>query len=380
MEWYDIAIIGAGPAGSSAALALKDSKANILVCDKDQFPRPKICGDGLCDRSINVLRALSDEYYQEFISEFNPLPVKKTSLVYKGKHHILSFKNFGYTCKREEFDAFLYTRIQRDCPHITLQNTEIRDVETIPNGIRLTDSQGNTYNTHMLIVANGAKSHIAAKLQNKAWKKEENGVAVRAYYENVADLTPDTIELHYAKKYFPGYFWVFPIGENMANVGFGYHMKDSSIQQESIQNIFHEWIQNDPHLRARFSEARMVSSLQGGLIPYNKNDFSSTGDSYIITGDAASLIDPISGGGIGSAMLSGYLAAKTAQDGFEAKNYSYEITKQYEQLLTNRIEKEIRVRNKLQNTISNQPWLLDVLAFAAKSSRLLQKISAWYLR
>src|SRR5690606_11000411 len=96
------------------------------------------------------------------------------------------------------------------------------------------------------------------------------------------------------------------------NVGFGYHLKDEKKYEDSIQDIFTTWIQNDPKLRERFKNATQISKMQGGLIPYNSNDFSCAGNNYMITGDAASLIDPISGGGIGSAMYSGYAAAQTA--------------------------------------------------------------------
>src|SRR5690606_19953283 len=125
---YDIAIIGAGPSGSTAALALQHANVRVALFEKDEFPRQKICGDGLCDRSINTLRAISETYYNEFIETFSPLPIQKTDLVYKGTHHTLNFKNFGYTCKREDFDAFLFSRIQRDCSNCTIyQNTQIAE-------------------------------------------------------------------------------------------------------------------------------------------------------------------------------------------------------------------------------------------------------------
>ena len=379
-DWFDIAIIGSGPAGSSAALALKNSKARIALFDKNTFPREKICGDGLCDRSINVLRTIDENYFNEFIQELTPLPIHKTDLVYKGRHHTLSFKNFGYTCKRSDFDAFLHNKVTRDCTHIHIcNNTPIVSAQKQNNGIILHDKQGNTYKAKMVIVANGAKSTIAQSLHKSLWNKSENGVAVRAYFENVADLSLNTIELHYKKEFFPGYFWVFPMPNNIANVGFGCNITNKNLQEEAIKDIFHAWILKDPILKKRFTHAHMCSSLKGGLIPYNTNNFACAGDSYMITGDAASLIDPISGGGIGSAMLSGYFAAQVAEKSFTTQTYSYELTQEYESLLQNRISKEIKTRNTIQKGISKFPFGLDVLAAMAKQSNVLQKVSNWYL-
>lgn len=235
---YDIAIIGAGPSGSTAALALQHANVRVAFFEKDEFPRPKICGDGLCDRSINTLRAISESYYTEFIETFSPIPIQKTDLVYKGTHHTLNFKNFGYTCKREDFDSFLFSRVQRDCSNCTIyQNTPIADVQQNENGITILTKNNVTFFANLVIVANGAKSHIASALTNKPWIKEKNGIAIRAYYSEVKDVKKDTIELHYSKKYFPGYLWIFPIQNNITNVGFGYHLKDEKKYDEDRKSV-----------------------------------------------------------------------------------------------------------------------------------------------
>ncbi|MFW5851384.1 MAG: NAD(P)/FAD-dependent oxidoreductase [Bacteroidota bacterium] len=382
MTNYDIIIIGAGPAGCSAALSLKDSDKRIALFDKETFPREKICGDGICDRSINTLRAISLDYYTEFMNHFTPHPIQKTSLVYKGRHHILNFKNFGYTCKRRDFDAFLFNLVKRDCTHIDIyENTTVSQIErTDKNTLTITAHNGESYTAHMIIIANGAKSKLAAELQNKPWGKSSNGVAVRAYFSGVQGVQDDMIELHYKKEFFPGYFWIFPIEKNICNVGFGYHLKQADKHLFSIQDIFHSWIETDPQLKKRFAHATMESKLQGGLIPYNSNNFDCAGDNYIITGDAASLIDPISGGGIGSAMYSGHIAAHTAETCIETQDYSYTTTQNYESQLKARIQQEIKTRHRLQKIISHMPYALDVCAALAKKQTLLDRISSWYLR
>jgi len=378
---YDIIIVGAGPAGCCSALSLQNSNLKIALLEKDEFPRHKICGDGVCDRSINTLRTISQKYYDEFMAMETPQAISKTDLVYKGKHHTLNFKNFGYTCSRYEFDNFLFNLVKRDCTNINIiENTQIAHSERSNSGVILTDSKGKTYEAPIVIIGNGAKSKIAEQLSGQAWDKSKNGVAIRAYYKGVTNMNEDTIELHYKKEYFPGYLWIFPLKNGEANVGFGYHLADADKHKNKIQDILEEWINTDSKLKERFKNATMISKMQGGLIPYNSNEFNCIGNNYMITGDAANLIDPISGGGIGSAMYSGHIAALQAEKCCASKNFTIDEIKNYEILLKKRVEKEMRTRFKLQKIISKNTWLLDIFAKLAASSSILNKISNWYLK
>lgn len=377
---FDIAIIGAGPAGSSAALTLRNSSCSVAVFDKAAFPRNKICGDGVCDRSINTLKAISPSYLEEFLSKQNSLCIHNTELVYKGRPYLIDFKSFGYACKRREFDDFLFSLVKRDCKNATIfENCEIRSVERVAEGIKLFSADGKEFFAKMVLVCNGASSKIARNLTGTKYDKSKMGVAVRAYYSGVKDLKLDTIELHYKKEYFPGYLWVFPMADGTANVGFGCHLSENSIGDADIRSVFENWISSDSVLKERFSEAQRVSELQGGLIPYNTNEFECFGDNFCVCGDAASLIDPISGGGIGSAMVSGYFAAQQAEKCIANNDCSKQATAEYSKLLRQRVEKEMRTRYTLQKTIAKHTWLLDVLAFFGKQAKILNRIKQWYL-
>ena len=164
-----------------------------------------------------------------------------------------------------------------------------------------------------------------------------------------------------------------------ANVGFGCKVPDNQEGGETLQHMFEQWIASDETLKARFSQAKQISLLQGGLVPYNTGNFSLYGDNFCVCGDAANLIDPISGGGIGSAMVSGRFAALVAEECVRTGNCSKQATEQYAKNLRQRVEKEMKTRGYLQRTISKHLWLLDVLAFVGKQSRIFSKIKNWYL-
>jgi len=379
MNPFDIAIIGAGPAGCAAALSLAQSNCRVALFEKETFPRPKICGDGVCDRSVNVLREISPRYYEEFMHIAEKQTMNSTTLVYKKNRFILNLNNFGYVCKREIFDNFLFSLVQRNAPNIDIfQQTPICCVQKTETGFLLYDKQGRNYETRLLIVANGAKSTIAQQLTGEKFSQKNNGVAIRAYYESVSDCNERSIELHYKKEYFPGYLWIFPMANGVCNVGFGTSIELLKKNKHTIQELMHQWIADDKELSKRFANARRISPLQGGLIPYNNNTFNCSGEGFMICGDAASLIDPISGGGIGSAMLSGRLAALQAIDCVQTQDFSARQTQLYKQALQKRIQRETKNRLRIQRAIIRFPFLLNVLSFVGKNQKIFNRIARWY--
>ncbi|MDR2963310.1 MAG: geranylgeranyl reductase family protein [Bacteroidales bacterium] len=379
MNSFDIAILGAGPAGCAAALSLAQTQCRAALFEKEQFPRPKICGDGVCDRSVNVLRAISPQYYNEFLHLAEKQAMHSTLLFYKNNRFELKLKHAGYTCKREMFDNFLFSLVLRNARNVEIfQNCAIQRVEEINGGFVLHNAHGEQFKTRLLIVANGAKSAIAQQLSGKKFSQTNSGVAIRAYYEGVSGCTPQSIELHYKKEFFPGYLWIFPMAHGECNVGFGTSIdivkNDSVPMQERLQ----QWISSDPNLAQRFANARRISPLQGGLVPYNHNSFHCSGEGFMLCGDAASLIDPISGGGIGNAMLSGRLAALQAIDCVKNNDFSAAKTKHYEQRLKKRLHREMKTRLRIQQSILRFPFLLSAVAVLAKSKAIFNRITRWY--
>lgn len=355
---FDIAIIGAGPAGCSAALTLRNSNCSVALFEKSTFPRNKICGDGVCDRSINTLKQINPEYFEEFLATQKALCIRNIEIGYKKRSYLVSVKSFGYNCKRIEFDNFLFNLVQRDAKNVSVfQNCGIRKVERTDDGLQLYANTGEVFSTKMLLVCNGASSMIARELTGLKPDTSNLGVAVRAYYSGVKDVKDDTIEMYFKKEFFPGYLWVFPMADDTANVGFGCLTKDLN---DDIRSIFEKWIADDDKLRQRFAEAKSVSPLVGGVIPYNVDKFDCFGDNFCVCGDAANLIDPVTGGGIGNAMASGYYAAQVAEKCVLNGNFSKTETEKYSKMLQKRIGRDTHTHFVLKKIIMKHRWLLPV--------------------
>ena len=332
IQYFDIAIIGAGPAGCSAALTLQKSQLKVALFEKKEFPIEKICGDGLDDRCINTLLAINPDYVDEFLATKKYYVIEDMRLYYKNKPCVINVKSVGYTCKRYDFDNFLFSLAKRDCQNLTIfQNTKICSVQNEIGAVLLEDMNQVRYQAKMVLVCTGASSFLARKLTGKPFEKEKLGFAARAYYKGVKDLQGNTVELHYKKEFFPGYLWIFPMADDTANVGVGWHLGQK--YNEKIQDVLTNWIQGDDVLRQRFADAEQVGLMQGGLVPYSTKQFDCYGDNYCICGDTADLIDPISGGGIGTSMVSGLFAAQVAEKAVTAGDCSANMTKEYSEKL-----------------------------------------------
>jgi flavin-dependent dehydrogenase len=140
-----------------------------------------------------------------------------------------------------------------------------------------------------------------------------------------------------------------------------------------IKNVFYEFIDNSPELKLKFKDAIQQSKLQGFGLPLGSKTGIISGNSFILTGDAASLIDPISGDGIGNAMLSGMLAAEQTMKCFKQNNYTDSFMKQYDNELMKILGPELKTHYKAQRILFKMPFLLD-LVFLASRNPVLRRI------
>ncbi len=370
---YDLIISGAGPAGCMAALALRESGLKVCLIDKATFPRDKVCGDAIPGRAVKALFSLHPEFEARF-NVFKPkLSTRKTALHYKNRDISFDWVGAAYTSARIDFDNFLFeltqefakTEIHTDC-HIT-------SVQKENEGFSLATKHGQTFTCKMLIGADGAHSVIAKQLATRTIDRLNHVGSVRAYYANIQGLDPNTTEVFFDKRYLPSYMWVFPLPGNTANVGFGM-LSDTIVKRKvNLKKVFYEFIEETPLLKHRLANATQTSALEGFGLPLGATDVTISGTRYLLTGDAASLIDPISGDGIGNAMLSGKLAAEQAIRCFESNDFSAEFIKEYDRLLFSRIGSELKTHYYARRILAGAPMLLDAV-FRAAGNPLLKKL------
>jgi menaquinone-9 beta-reductase len=370
---FDVVITGAGPAGTSCALALRGAGLKVLLLDKATFPRDKVCGDAIPGRAVKTLYRINREYEARFKQFAEKLETRKTSLYYKGKNIIFDWVGEAYTSTRLAFDNFLFDLASQDSGATILTDTEVKTANREAGGFLLGTRDGNTIKCKLLIGADGAHSPIARQLAGRVMDRNNHVGSVRAYYSDISGLDPHTTEVYFDEQFLPSYLWIFPLPENRANVGFGMLSSEIAKRKVDLKKLFYEFIAQSPELQTRLGNATQISALEGFGLPLGATDVAVSGEGFILTGDAASLIDPISGDGIGNAMLSGKLAAEQAIACFKANDFSAPFIRSYDIKLMKAIGGELKTHYYARRVLAGAPFLLDAV-FAAAQNRVLKRI------
>lgn len=382
----DVAIIGAGPAGCSASLFLSKEGIKHVIFDKAQFPRDKICGDGLSGKVVAQIKRLDLQLFKEMVAAADDfLPSWGVRFVAPGGAHIdIPFSNSkedasnppGFVAKRFAFDQFLVKHLDSSIAKVCL-NSEVINVDITDTGVSLQvrNEDGNfTCSAKMVISAEGDRSMIAKKFARYRLQPEFYFAGLRAYYQNVSDIHPHNfIELHFLTEALPGYFWIFPLPDNQVNVGIGMLSKDIRSKKINLRHLLRRIIDKNPTISSRFKNAVLIDDIKGWGLPLGSVKRKISGQRYLLIGDAGSLIDPFTGEGVGNAMVSGRYAAQAVREAFKTNNFSAEfLVQQYDAPLYQELWSELRLSRTIQRLVRFQ-WLFDFVINRVSSNKSLQR-------
>lgn len=358
----------------AASITLSKNSIEHTIIDKCSFPRDKICGDALSGKVIHEFK----KYFPEILDEFKQLKRKSGSLgvIFTspgGQYTEIPFRKDilpdddapGYVVSRYDFDHFLFSQINPK--YALFIESDIGDIIETENGLQIWNRQGDLITTASVIIASdGANSVVRRRLQKG--HESDTCAGLRQYWQNVEGLHPKGyIELHFLKEIQPGYFWIFPMAENKANIGIG--MLTDKIKQDNInlRNKFEEIIRNHPLISARFSHATPIENVKGWPLTLGTKRGEISGNRFLLAGDAASLIDPFTGEGIANAITSGRIAAETLVRLSESKDYSAENLKNYDRQVYNKIGQELAISHQLMKVSQIKPLFNFIVNRAEKN-------------
>lgn len=381
---YDVIIVGAGPAGSSCAYMLRQSGLKIALIDKAVFPRDKICGDALSTDVIKQLSWMDESLANDFgvLAEKHPANGLR---IYAPNGRVLemAYRNKsvqespGYVSTRKDFDHFLLTEVKKKAPRIdVLEGFEIREVRKEKEDILLVGNH-EQLRCKFIVGADGAHSVVSRYLTNYSAPKDHYCAGLRQYWENVSGFHPDGyIELHFVQDLLPGYFWIFPLPDNKANVGLGILSSEAAKRKVNLKEVLGKIIREKEGIKERFENAKALEEPKGFGLPIGSKKRDLSGDHFLLTGDAASLIDPFTGEGIANAIRSGRVAADHIQKAFETKQFDAAFNKQYDRKLYGMIWKELRVGRSLQMMLFYPRLFNFVVKKASKNPSVRKLITA----
>jgi geranylgeranyl reductase family protein len=381
---YEMIIVGAGPAGTTAALRARELGLNVLLVDKKKFPRDKVCGDGQSGKTVSYLKKLNLidalEASQPYLSDavlFSSPGGQNVNIDFK--QSAATSKTFGYVIPRFDFDHFLLEQAKAAGATV-LEETSFRkllrdEVTNQVGGIEVQSKSGETqtYHAPLVIGADGFGSKVAGAIDAANTDLKNTIVALRGYYKNVKDTTR-SIELHFIKEIKMGYFWIFPLGDGRANVGLGARKDILKKHKLNLNELLDKVIDSKP-FRQRFTQAEPEGDIKGWNLPIGNTWRKNYDDGVLLTGDAAGLVDPFTGEGIGNAMASGYLAANLAYKSSLANRYDKTYLQEYDIELRKLIQDELKTSSAMQSISAIQPLINLVVGKAAKNPELQALIS-----
>ena len=333
VRYADVVIVGAGPGGSTAAAHLAEAGRDVVVLEKDRFPREKVCGDGLTPRSVQQLVDLG--LHDEADGRVEGW-ARSTGLRVHGGGHVIElpwpeltdFPGHSLTCVRSTFDHTLAQHAVKRGARVQ-EGTEVTGPVWSPRrpdrvaGVRWTDEEGNEGEVRapVVLAADGASSRLSVALDLRRRDDRPMAVAVRTYYRS--DRRDDVwlssfLEMRHGDDLLPGYGWIFPMADGTVNVGAGLPDSSRHFRQVNYRRLLQRWVEGLPE-HWGLSEAVREGRIRSGPLPMGFSRKPHAHRGVLLIGDAGGHINPMNGEGIAYAMESAQLAAEVADRALETR-------------------------------------------------------------
>ena len=387
-----VIIIGAGPAGAGTSFFLTKERIAHVVIEKETFPRDKVCGDACSGKTALVINRANPEWLSEILQdEASFMPSWGIKFIApNGKGIDIPFspkrtketKAPGFTTPRLILDNFLFKKMESAYCTI-FEGAVVNSIGNNNGAVAVTIMQnGKEYQitAPVIVGADGDKSIVRKKYLPENISQKTYAIGLRAYYEGVSGMHTDNfIELHFLPEMLPGYLWIFPLPNGMANVGVGILSETVRDKKINLREQMLAAIKNNPQIAPRFANAKLAGKIQGWGLPLAMDRQPLSGDSFMLTGDAACLIDPFSGEGIGNALYSGMLAAAAIKEAVAAKDFSAGFLKKaYDNVVYKRLGEELKISATLQRLCKYPSLFNFVVNKAYKSPSLRNTISCMF--
>lgn len=367
----------------------KEKIEHILI-DAAQFPRDKTCGDGLDLKAIAVLNNIDKKIITEEIKSEGRINASYgfKIITTKGKQVIFDYQKSGTdlppygTSKRIDFDNLLIEKLDTNYTNF-LQSTKAKSILRVNNKWEITAQQNDQsikIICDLLVGADGDHSIVLKTVGERKIDRKHYSAGVRQYWKNVSDIhSSNLMEVYFPKKYPMSYFWIFPLKNGLSNVGYGMQSNVAAKSNYNITQIFNELIKEDENLKGRFINATPQESVKGWGIPFASLQRKCFGDGWLLVGDAASMISPTTGEGIGTGMTTGLIAAKFAASAVAQNKFDESVFKNYDREVYKRTKDDIKLY-KLSLLISPKfmGWAMNTFIHLPFFQKLFhKKVSQW---
>jgi menaquinone-9 beta-reductase len=330
----DVVVAGAGPGGAAAAAHLADRGYDVLLLEKDRFPRDKVCGDGLTPRVVGELLQLG--MVDEAHGRVDGWATQQGLRIHGGSTvmelpwpQLDDWPSWGATATRKVFDEAVARRAEAGGAQlvegITVTGPRWRDAsQSRAAGVTWRDEEGREGEVRapIVIAADGASGGLGKHLGVTRRSDRPMAVAARTYYRSsradddwissFLDLTDRGGDL------LSGYGWVFPLDDGTINVGLGLLSTSKDFQAVSYRKLLESWAGGMAD-EWETTEANRTDRIRSGPIPmgFNRTPLHQRG--VLLVGDSGGMVNPFNGEGISYAMEAARLAADVVDHAMTTK-------------------------------------------------------------
>ena len=355
-ERADLIVVGAGPGGSATAYYAARAGLEVLLLDRQGFPRDKTCGDGLMPHAAEEisLMGLGNWLDEPHHGKFSGFSVYTQTAFLRQKVPPTFHGPYGYVVPREETDARLVERARevgaefqggvRATGLLRTPAGNVTGVEAVSNGETLRSE------APLVVAADGVGGFAA-----EGMKTHQNAVARRQYFENVSGPNREDLHVFLTKdmnEHGAGYGWIFHFGDGRANVGAGVSTKTLSRTGRNLKDFFDRFLE-EPQLARWLEGAEPEGPAKSWSLKMGMWGARRYARGVMMVGDAGSMVHPISGEGVGYALESGRLAAAWAHEAHARRDFSASVLSGYERQLRRQRAREHFSGHALVNLVPN---------------------------
>ncbi len=373
----EIIIVGAGPTGSTAAIALAQKGHDVLLLDRQAFPRDKTCGDGIPAGAIEILYSLG---MKEKIREANFYPVTKLLLSSPRGYVLRADLNKGVTgadshvVPRMKFDALIQEHAIDsgvEFQQAQVKETIIEDGQVVGVRARLNGADEDI-RAKVVIGADGVTSVVARGLRSKKHEDSHRAIALRTYITDI-EVLPNEVEFYLYEGILPGYAWIFPTGESTANLGLGMRLDKFRNVDKSLEDLVDIFLEM-PAVKKRLQRGGELNDTSIWQLNFGSQDMQRAFDGALLIGDAAGLINPLTGGGIHNGLMSALRATEIIDQAFVKDDFSLAQLGMYDEAVRQDTWPNMRKSYFIQRSLLYFPVWVDLLLRFGGSKSSVAKI------
>jgi flavin-dependent dehydrogenase len=344
---FDVAIIGGGPAGSTAACLLARHGRSVVLFEREKFPRFHI-GESLLPYSMAAFDRLGVQEKLKSISMekiggevASACGTRKARFYFRTGFRLQQTKS--YQVRRADFDKLLLDNAAEAGAKVH-ELADVQKVDLAPDSATVTatvDGAQRTVKARYLIDCSGRNSLVGGQLKMRQTYESLRKFSVFAHFEDVPLRDREELNLTRLIRGRDFWFWMIAVSETRVSVGVVTDVAIFKELKKSPEEVLQYFIDQSPEMRERMEGARRVSQVYS-ISDYSYRNSRFTGDSWMLAGDAAGFIDPIFSTGVFLAVLSGEQCADAIHAVLENPRKKARLFRAYEKNLTSVMRRYVR--------------------------------------